>query len=92
MRGLDELLAVTGEVRGHAFHDEPEDVRARGVGGGEANQSSRTRQEIFAIEHRIMSERDRFVAGVRGKLNPHLKKQYQLTHDPLDGRIDNTAI
>lgn len=37
------------------------------------------RQEIFEIEDRILSERDRLVAGIRGKLNPHLQKQTLFT-------------
>jgi adenine-specific DNA-methyltransferase len=37
------------------------------------------RQEIFEIEDRILSERDRLVTGIRGKLHPHLQKQTLFT-------------
>jgi adenine-specific DNA-methyltransferase len=59
--------------------DLAEQARLQGEIAEAERKQRKLRQEIFEIEDRIMSERDRLVAGIRGKLNPNLQKQSLFT-------------
>ncbi|MEO6752367.1 MAG: SNF2-related protein [Chthoniobacteraceae bacterium] len=59
--------------------DLAEQARLQGEIAEAERRQRKLRQEIFEIEDRIMAERDRLVAGVRGKLNPNLQKQSLFT-------------
>jgi predicted nucleic acid-binding Zn-ribbon protein len=59
--------------------DLAEQARLQGEIAEAERKQRKLRQEIFEIEDRIMSQRDRLVAGIRGKLNPNLQKQSLFT-------------
>jgi superfamily II DNA or RNA helicase len=59
--------------------DLAEQARLQGEIAEVERRQRKLRQAIFDIEDRILAERDRLVAGVRGKLNPNLQKQTLFT-------------
>jgi len=59
--------------------DLAEQARLQGEIAEAERKQRKLRQEIFEVEDRIMTERDRLVSGIRGKLTPNLQKECLFT-------------